>query len=127
MATFEVDLPPTPQSEDESMAMVDDEDLLIALDMVEEYEQRNADAQNTIGEQEDITETGDGPEVTIENVADDTVHRFPQMNEDDLEGLVADATSKHTNKMTRWGVNVLKRRFLIINANLDPTPCTTQI
>ena len=49
-----------------------------------------------------MKETG----VTIENAQseDDTVQRFTALDEDDLEGIVADATSKHMYTMTRRGV-----------------------
>ena len=46
--------------------------------------------------------------------------RFATVDEEEMDKIVAGATSTHTNKMTRWGVQQFKRMFTSIKA-IEPT------
>ena len=116
-ANFEISLPWDRWTPSDSESESIDEDLINAVQDIEAMEaDEAASAPNPPANNDDATgapKRGFKADDVDEGDQCQEQERFPSLDESDLDQLVSGATSKHTDKMTKWGVHVFQRRFQI--------------
>ena len=98
----------------DSYSDTSDTEMIAALQEVEHNEHNFAEAlleSEKLKTDEDLRIAYDGPTTSSSTT------RFPQIKDDQLEEIVNNSTSKATNKMTKWGVRVFKRKLKKIKKN----------
>ena len=88
-----------------------DDDLVEAI---ESYETSQNPSDTHLGDnetdaQQTVTEETAPPTVNTGPPTAKSKDRFPNVTTEEIEGIIAGATSSATNKMTRWGVQQFKR------------------
>ncbi|XP_021346505.1 salivary glue protein Sgs-3-like [Mizuhopecten yessoensis] len=103
--------------DNDSMSSEGDTDLLAAISLLDTCTGTDEPVIDTSEQVESLQIPSESDSTTV--TADDTcaepevsqkTARFPHMDEDELDNLVAQSASKHTDKMTKWGVNTFKCR-----------------